>query len=801
MKNFIQGNCLCRDLMPLIKSMLQGHGWNVAASNDTTGRWFVVQKRADRGDIMTFAFKDQYYPYYGNLQVYAGIATNQSMSENGGVYISAFTPEDNKIQKMWTTNAPTDISTYTAAGAPLQYYTATKDDSDNSPVHVFYSMSFGEDWFFIKVRGNPSVANATGNMHYFGVFSHNSTASVDIVYPKGLWGYFNVSSFNAAFPAWATDTWTSAAFTDASAMTDTVEGGTYSMLNYYRQLEFQGLNVPASTTIMYRIANDKFIFVPPQNMTHSSSANAGYVDEVYAFGSGDTKKILYKRGSNTSMLVWMADTPTQTTITDMGNGYKVSWINPDLPSLQRIEIWASIVKQPQTREEADCVMIYSNDAPSTGDAEYFIDDDAGRYSAENTYYTVIAKYDASPDPQWTYASSGCTVSTTRKVEYFIPGPNQNEFDRSTYQRSTDPDNLHVYYSAIASVPMTDTGTSTSLTENSGRGVTAVLNSGTPSAIQTPSQFGTSLILANKHVKITLPTSVGIPYHSSTVSLWAKVQALPAVAYHSMLVTLGQGRTDGATVMTSPAGIAYAQDSGGGYPILLGDYAGYAGWAVFSNHAYYSTVVAYDKRKEILGNWFHYVLTIYGNRFVLYMNNEVATAGVASATNYYNREINIGGYGNGVCGNAIFGPVEIFDGPASKAQRDYLWNGGAGRLDSTEGGDAAYRIIAGPGSLNDSITYKMGKPYNAKGKRKIRFDARATRIGANFKIGFGETAEEINAGNSMTVNLPTLGWTPCVLDISAVQDQFKDALQFMKIFITNDSATNIISIRNISAYYD
>jgi len=785
--------------------MLQGHGWNVAASNTSTGNWFVVQKRADRGDIMTFAFKEQYYPYYGNLQVYAGIATNASMSENGGVYISAFTPEDNKIQKMWTTNAPTDISTYTAAGAPLQYYTVTKDDTDNSPIHVFYSMSFGEDWFFIKVRGNSSVANPTGSMQYFGTFTYNSTLSPDISFPKGLWGYFNVSSFNAAFPNISADTWTSAGFTNASAMRDTVEGASYSMLSYYRQQEFVGLTSPASATIMHRLSSDKFIVVPPQNMTYSTSANSGYVDEVYAFGSGDAKKILYKRGSNSSMLVWMADTPSQTTITDMGNGYKVSWISPDLPSLQRIEIWASTVSQPQERGAADAAMIYANDAPSTGDAEYFIDADSTRYNAENTYYTVIAKFDASPDPQYTYASPGCTARTTRKVEYFIPGPNQNEFDRSTYQRSTDPDNLHVYYSAIASVPMTDTGASTSLTENSGRGTTATLSAGTPASIQTVSPFGTSLLLASKQIKVQLPVAMPAPHYSATVSVWAKVVSLPAAGYHSSIVTLGANAAHG-WIQWGPAGITYCNDSAGGYIALFKDFIAsapsYSG--VDYNDVYLSAgVIGVDKRRNVVGTWVHYLMTIYGNRHVLYMDNAVSAVGLCPDTSYTyaNNVIHIGGFGPSSNGNAIFGPVEIFDGPASKAQRDYIWNGGAGRLDSTEGGDAAYRIIAGPGSLNDSITYKMGKPYNAKGKRKIKFDARATRIGANFKIGFGETAEEINAGNATTINLTGLGWTPCVVDISAVQDQFKDALQFMKIFITNDSATNIISIRNISAYYD
>lgn len=100
------------------------------------------------------------------------------------------------------------------------------------------------------------------------------------------------------------------------------------------------------------------------------------------------------------------------------------------------------------------------------------------------------------------------------------------------------------------------------------------------------------------------------------------------------------------------------------------------------------------------------------------------------------------------------------------------------------------------SLNKTVTKTFSPVKNLSGKSKIYFDVYASRTGSNLKFGFhdsGGTTTEITP-NITQANT----WQTVELDISAVSDANKDAIDSLIITVLNADADNTFYIDNIYA---
>ncbi len=98
------------------------------------------------------------------------------------------------------------------------------------------------------------------------------------------------------------------------------------------------------------------------------------------------------------------------------------------------------------------------------------------------------------------------------------------------------------------------------------------------------------------------------------------------------------------------------------------------------------------------------------------------------------------------------------------------------------------------SLNDTLTRTVSPTINMSGQNNIFLDVRASRTGSNFKIEFHDSG-----GNTIThtINIVAANtWQTEDIDISAVADADKDAIDQIKITILNADAENIFYLDNI-----
>lgn len=100
------------------------------------------------------------------------------------------------------------------------------------------------------------------------------------------------------------------------------------------------------------------------------------------------------------------------------------------------------------------------------------------------------------------------------------------------------------------------------------------------------------------------------------------------------------------------------------------------------------------------------------------------------------------------------------------------------------------------SLNKTLTRTVSPTIDLSNKTVIRFDVRASRTGANIKIGIhdsGDTTTEI------TPNIAAVDtWQTIVWDISVVANANKDAIDSIIVTIVNADAENTFYIDNMFA---
>lgn len=93
------------------------------------------------------------------------------------------------------------------------------------------------------------------------------------------------------------------------------------------------------------------------------------------------------------------------------------------------------------------------------------------------------------------------------------------------------------------------------------------------------------------------------------------------------------------------------------------------------------------------------------------------------------------------------------------------------------------------SLNAPVTRTLSPTWNLTGQTSIKFWVRASRTGSNFKIGFHDSG---GTTTEVTPNIASADtFQEVTLDISAVADANKDAIDSIILTITNADAENTI----------
>jgi len=113
---------------------------------------------------------------------------------------------------------------------------------------------------------------------------------------------------------------------------------------------------------------------------------------------------------------------------------------------------------------------------------------------------------------------------------------------------------------------------------------------------------------------------------------------------------------------------------------------------------------------------------------------------------------------------------------------------------TQGTYSLKGIAAITASLNNTLTHTFTPTINLSDQNIIKFDIRSSRTGSNIKIGIhdsGGTTSEITP-NIISANI----WQTVVLDISAVSNVNKDAINSIIVTIVNADAANTFYIDNL-----
>lgn len=800
MRHYFKGYCRCREFLPTLKTFLEENDWNIVDENFSNAHWFVAQKRASRGDILTITFKDTYYPAFGNPVAMIGAVVDGAAGESQNedeVYISAYTPLDTTLHNCWT-GSDINVSTYTS-GFSMQYYSAAKVDSELDPSSLYYSISIIEDALIIRVRGNPATSGYLTKTRYFGPLDYTSTLEDEVLFPTGCWGTMDL------LDQYCTSTYVNPGevlWTHNKQFTRPYD---LEVLGPVKEIPIFLSDAPQGHALITEHDTYKHILVPTTYLVKSRNDNSEYTDEITAFMFDDTKKILYKQNyTHHSIFAWIAEAPISCTTTDVGNGYKIDWVNPDVESLNAIEVYASTVDYPVDREDANATLIYTNSSPTFGAADTFTDTDAGRYAADTTYYTVFANELATPENQWTLKSKSSKTKTYRMMEDFSEY-SFSDFSAIVYEDSTDLSTLSVYHNPTISMPMNDAGADSSILDVTGN-MSPVAHAVT-SSISTTGKLGNALDNTGINgVVLYLDENTDPIFNpmNYTISSWMKIPSTITQTMYPLYFNTTSSYGEHWYISTDRTTLVHA-----------------ARYWYRSNSG--QTARHYDVIQDICqdvprDDWVHYMWVKRGYRLEFYINNTLTWVGMfgiksQSATHAYFDYTS--GY---LTCNPITGELESYDQfspivigansgidsteffryPVSKAQRDKIWNGGAGIETSFVSDSSPYGIIATPGSANEEIFYKIKNPYNGKGKNTISIDIRASRIGSNFEVYVGPNKLTMA---STTVNIAAQDtWQTITVNVSGLSDIDKDPLSYLKVKILNDASENIIFLRNITATY-
>lgn len=110
-----------------------------------------------------------------------------------------------------------------------------------------------------------------------------------------------------------------------------------------------------------------------------------------------------------------------------------------------------------------------------------------------------------------------------------------------------------------------------------------------------------------------------------------------------------------------------------------------------------------------------------------------------------------------------------------------------------------KIVAPPTALNRTVTRTVTPTINLTDQDEIKIWVRASRTGTNFKIGLHDSGGTTIESNIAISSANT--WEQKTIDISAVANANKDAIDSIILTITNADAENTIYLDEMMGYVD
>lgn len=176
-------------------------------------------------------------------------------------------------------------------------------------------------------------------------------------------------------------------------------------------------------------------------------------------------------------------------------------------------------------------------------------------------------------------------------------------------------------------------------------------------------------------------------------------------------------------------------------------------------------------------WIQLTHTISGSATELFLYLLTNKVGNITDIAYYDGAV-------AVEGNAVFDGVSALN---------YLQSFSEPTI-KTQGSYALKAVAAITDSLGKTLTKTFSPTKDLSGKTQIKYDVRASRTGSNFKLGWHDS------GGTTTEHTPNIlvadTWQEETVDISAVADANKDAIDSLITTILNADATNTIYIDNV-----
>lgn len=251
-------------------------------------------------------------------------------------------------------------------------------------------------------------------------------------------------------------------------------------------------------------------------------------------------------------------------------------------------------------------------------------------------------------------------------------------------------------------------------------------------------------------------------------------------------------------------IIYQATIGNYAPILIRNDAIY----MSSNGSSWDVCNALSYATYVADTWTHIAIVRSGNTFKTYQDGTQTNTFDSSATLMNSTaSMSLMGTADGVYGTV--GNMSEFRFTKGKARwtsdftpdtAPYPQQSGYGLIDysestiKTQGSYALKAVAAATDSLNKTLTKTFSPALDLSGKTQIKFDIRASRTGSNIKLGFhdsGGTTTEVTPNITSADTFQTV-----TVDISAVADADKDAIDSLIITIVNADSANTVYIDNV-----
>lgn len=775
MQNFYQGSMRCKDFIPFLKTTLEEHDWLIADYEDSaSAQWFVAQKVATSGDIMTVAVRDNYFPNFGALVIVPVLAIDNSVNGDG-VYTSAYDPVTKALLHVYCQTSNYSSSTTSRVIDPIvsyglpvtcAYYTAGKEDSETNPTHLFYVVCFSDDGFFVKVRGNPAVANYTSRHVYIGtydkIFAEQETNDA-----KGLWGSVGsnttmlVSRLSATAPT--STNWESASATSLLSSAS-VRGDMHPTPSFEGQYVFpigmieEGRNYP--------------FFTLPSSFLLGTTRGGDHIDEnIFVDANGD--KFIYCDSvfnSQMGLLIKAVSGIKELSVADTGAGYEVTWQNPNSSEFKKCALYAKLIDYPTGHDDPDAVLVYENNAAVKGDIETFVDSDPARYG-QTVYYAAVAFDDGLPEPNASLITTTSKQKTSPVLISMDTLPYKFNAGNLDYV-STNESALAPYYSPVAVYHCDDNDASTMVFESvSAIHGAASVTTDTMSVVD--GTYGNAFDLSGNK-RIVIPADSRLQF-SNSFSFCARVQAPSVYATnHTLFSTNSNDWLMYKHNASNPAACYFhwqIQGSGANFPIpyQLDNAAPHFIWMVKKGQ---NVNMYMDGELLPIGTNCRGAARIWNNSLVeTYLGSRVSAD-----------------YWNGIMNEARFYAYPV---SAIQIKNDHNKALPFNTTDIVDG----MAVIAKQGvSVGERIVSRLPEEIDFAGVNTLNIDCYASRAGEIFKLVFinkhgAEFSENVTINSAQT-------WETKAVNIASVDNSIKRNIVKVAIAPLDDSSDTIISFKNV-----